>query len=291
MTWCHVIFAWLTDSCNSLKQCALALATSCGYPAGYFDDLSQDNDEILEIERNDVRDVIRSVSSLESGNFGSNEHKSPSILILERIMAACYNSIHVSDTYGPLPPETAVHTLSALAKPLNKMAKRYAEQSSATECTLMTMSLEALGSVCERVNSAFDFLPLSKILPVSRLALMGMASLSPLFSTLAEISLRQYAIDDAGKQLMVAFEKTLRLSLQCSILSAANIPELIAESTLLSTRYDIKGAMRGPGGEDHGMFSFSRRDLILSLFFCADFKSFPLHILRSWLHRTDEVIS
>lgn len=230
----------------------MALAVSCGYPEGYFDNLKEDNDEELEIERNDVRDVARSVSSLDSGNFGDNEHKSPSLLILERIVSACNNSILQSVSHCPLPPETAVHTLSALAKPLNKLGRHYKEHPNANECSIIMLSLLALGNVCERLNLAFDSLSISQLLPVSRLALMGMASLSPLFSFLADISTRQHAMNDVEKQLIQTFEHTMKSCVHQAIISSAKIPELVAESTLQTSRYDIIGAMRGPGGEDHG---------------------------------------
>lgn len=194
-----------------------------------------------------MRDVARSVSSLETGNFGN----SPSMMILDRVITAC--SAAIQETDG-LPPETVVHTLSALAKPLNKLGNGYKQQPSANECYLITKSLQALGTVCERLNSVFDSLPISQTLPVSRLAFMGTASLAPLFTSLAEISVRQSTMNDAEQNLMATFERALRLSLQCSMLYVAKIPELTAESSLDSTRYDIKGTMRGPGGEDHGEF-------------------------------------
>jgi len=53
------------------------------------------------------------------------------------------------------------------------------------------------------------------------------------------------------RHLIDIFEKTLCAGIKQSILSTAQIPELVAGSTLDSTRYDIRGAMRGPGGEDH----------------------------------------
>jgi len=74
---------------DSICECALSLSASCAYPLHYFDNLSENNDEDLEIERNDVRDVCRSVCSLDSGNYGSDESKSPSVMILNRICTVC----------------------------------------------------------------------------------------------------------------------------------------------------------------------------------------------------------
>ena len=47
---------------HGICACALALASSCTYPPGYFSDLTLDNDEDLEIEQNDVRYVLRSIA-------------------------------------------------------------------------------------------------------------------------------------------------------------------------------------------------------------------------------------
>ena len=242
----------LEDLTILVPQCALALSVSCRYPDGYFLDLSVDNDEELEFERNDVRDVVRSVSSLDSGNFGTAEHKSPSMLILEHLVTSCNASIQEAAQRSLLPPESVVHTLSALAKPLNKLGAKYVDQPTPNECQIIMVSILALGSVCERLNLSFQSgESICHILPVSRLALMGLASLSPLFSSLVDVKLRS-TTSVAEKEMIHAFDVTLKVALQHAIISSAKIPELAAESTLKITRYDIRGAMRGPGGEDHG---------------------------------------
>ena len=102
-------------------KCALALSNSCSYPDGYFLDLSIDSDGDLEVERNDVRDVVRSVSNFDSGNFGEEEAKSPSLLILEHFIDSIFTVIQEASQHNSLPRESAVHALSALAKPLNKV--------------------------------------------------------------------------------------------------------------------------------------------------------------------------
>ena len=43
----------------------------------------------------------------------------------------------------------------------------------------------------------------------------------------------------------------VQLSARAALLSIRRIPELFAQSQLGSNQYDIRGAMRGPGGEDH----------------------------------------
>jgi len=228
---------------DAICNCVFSLAKSCGYPDGYFNLLSDNNDEELEIERNDVRDVVRSISSFENENF---EH-SPSIMILKSIIHACNMAICESNN---LPPETAVHILSALAKPLNTLAAHYKQHPSSNANTVLKQSLQSLYKVCERINSVYDTLPVSQTLPVSRLALMGVASFAPMFSSLTEWSISQPGNSEKS-HLAETVEQTLRVALQSSIIYVAKIPELMAESTLDSTRYDIKGTMRGPGGEDH----------------------------------------
>ena len=70
----------------------LNLALQCGYPGGFFNDMSQENDEDLENERNDVRDVLRTISSISTAaNSGvasaSLSFASSSILL--RLLQAC----------------------------------------------------------------------------------------------------------------------------------------------------------------------------------------------------------
>lgn len=234
---------------DEVVSCALALAASCGYPQGYFDCLSEDNDEELEIERNDIRDVARSVCSLDSADISMN---SPSILILQRIVSACDTAIQEAIASDHLPNETVVHILSALAKPLNKLGKIYKQQPSDIGRDILIMALQSIGNVEEQLSKRFDSRSLSELLPLSRLVLMGAASLSPLLSHLVEaLSSSPPAASDTEKNLFMTLQRTILSSLQHAMLSTAKIPELIAESTLKSARYDIRGAMRGPGGEDH----------------------------------------
>ncbi|KAL7493940.1 hypothetical protein ACHAWT_005337 [Skeletonema menzelii] len=233
---------------DSICECVLSLSASCAYPLNYFDNLFENNDEDLEIERNDVRDVCRSVCSLDSGNFGSDESKSPSLMILNRIVSACHSAIKGTDP-AVSPSEAVVHALSSLAKPLNKLGNKCLEVPDEEGCTILSRALDSFAFVFQILNSSIERLPHSQTLPLSRLVLIGFASLAPLLSSVARMALR--STTEAERNLIEFFEKSLCYGIQQAILSTAQIPELVAESTLESTRYDIKGAMRGPGGEDH----------------------------------------
>ena len=232
---------------GAICDCVLSLASSCGYPPTYFDHLSDNNDDEIEIERNDIRDVARTVCSLDNGCIVDT---SPSILILERLIGACNGAICEAVSMDQLPPETAVHILSALAKPLNQLGRAYKEQKSNLGCSLITISMQALANVCYQLNSSFSKRSISQILPLSRLACMAIASLSPMLSSLAELS-RIPPTSVTEKEMLETFILSIRCFLQHVMLSTATIPELMAESTLKATRYDIIGAMRGSGGEDH----------------------------------------
>ena len=215
----------------------MALATSCGYPPGYFDYLANDNDEELEIERNDVRDVARTVST--------------SIHVLERIVDACYTVVKDLPA-NDLPQETVIHLLSSLAKPLTALGKGYKQQK--IGCDVMSKVLLVVGNVCDKLNFSFDSgSSISELLPLSRLVLMGIASLSPMLDCLIEVMNRSaHALNNEEIELFSTLKSCLRSSLHHAMLSAIKIPEIVAASTLQSSRYDIRGAMRGPGGEDHG---------------------------------------
>jgi len=233
---------------HGICACALALASSCAYPPEYFSDLTVDNDEDLEIERNDIRDILRSITS-----FGGNEMDPMPLLsymILDRILQDCADRISSS----PLPPETAVHTLSSLAKPLNRLAQDLVSNSEgpaklAIE-NILIKALASLHSVCSKLLLAFSpQISLCQLIPVSRLACIAIAALSPCFSSIAEAT----ALDSQfiSGTLCAEFQKALGFSFLTAYTCVANIPELIAASTLESTMYDIRGTMRGPGGEDH----------------------------------------
>ena len=221
-------------------RCTMVLATECKYPPGYFSDLTDDNDEELEIERNDVRDIIRTVSGSDDSTPNG-----ASLLILENILRACADACAVGDAL--LPPETAVHTFSSLAKPLNKVASLLSSnQTNTMYQNLLIGALRTLGDICETTIRAFQAnISRNVIFPVSRLICLASAAFAPSMRYIAAVS---GPVDDALKQ---TFLRALRGIVQAMAISLSTIPELAANSTLDSTQYDIRGAMRGPGGEDH----------------------------------------
>lgn len=108
------------------------------------------------------------------------------------------------------------------------------------------MSMLTLSEVCDQLNKSFDSRSLQQIFPLSRLALMGIASLSPMFSSIAEL-MKTNAASELEDDMFNSFKRVLNSALRHSLLSSSTIAELMAESTLKSMRYDIKGAMRGSG--------------------------------------------
>ena len=224
---------------DSLSGCVLALGEACQYPRSYFSNLTINNNDEIEVERNDVRDVARTVCGLDSGVINDS---SPSLLVLERIINACGEAINRCIGDNTLPHETAVHILSALAKPLNKLATLYKENQFHKGRTVMISALTSLGSVNEKLSDSFESTPMSDTLPISRLACMATASYSPMMSALVEVI--HGAGGEVDTELCSSLKRTIMVSLRQAILSSAHIPELVAESTLSSSRYDIRGAMR-----------------------------------------------
>ena len=225
------------------------LATQCGYPLDYFHDLAANNDEELEIERNDVRDILRTVSGCSMwegaptpGTYPSSVHVTSRILL--RILHACSEAIQEPNELigNNLFPETAVHAFSSLAKPINHLAKAYDQHSPDRELTLAicNATLGIMASVAEQLIKAFPASTASVLFPLSRLSNLAVSSLSPTLSAL--LSHPEFE----GKVLHV-----VTLCVKSAAMSIATLPELSAPSTLRSSRYDIRGAMRSPGGEDH----------------------------------------
>jgi hypothetical protein len=254
-------------------QSVMALARSCAYPVDYFGDLSSDNDDELEQERNDVRDILRTVTA-------SSESSSASLQILCRLVQECSQTIQHPVPLGGgallLPPEVVVHTLSALAKPLNGIAARLSATPSAVSSAslqedhirVLDLSLEALCKASEQTSHAFDNgASVAEVLPVARIICLGTSSLCPLFSAIFqsnEISISQSHPQLGNSSGMIRSLKknaaqTLQRAVRAIFKSIVVLPELCFMSTLGETQYDIRGAMRAPGGEDHcGCISLSR---------------------------------
>lgn len=236
----------------------MRLATSCGYPPNYFDRMDQDNDEEVEIERNDVRDLIRAICGCE-GDVEKGKTSVPmdvSMGILNQIIQSCAQACNTGTL---LPPETAVHALSALAKPVNVLADAYAH---GYRCEgifdTLIVPIRALGSIHKSVIAAIETRTMFKeVFPVSRLANLASASYSPILSAMCKL---ETSSSNTDCTLSKTARDTVDASAHSAALSIVHIPELTSESTLNhSCPYDIRGAMRGPGGEDHvGCLTLSR---------------------------------
>lgn len=221
----------------------MCLAASCCYPPGYFHDLAANNDEDLENERNDVRDVLRCISSSPELNGKPRSQSAMNLTsrILLQLLQACAQPLQeIKEDPCMLFPETALHAFSALAKPLNSTAKVFARSPSDDLGLILTLATDILSNAGQRLIRAFPVAPVNDILPLSRLFNLAVSSLSPMLSTLAPIQAFERSVLHATDTLI-----------QAASLSLLRIPELTSESTLRSTRYDIRGAMRSPGGEDH----------------------------------------
>ena len=88
---------------------------------------------------------------------------------------------------------------------------------------------------------------MNEILPLSRLYNLAIASLSPMLSTLAQLPTMESEV-----------KTILRIGIEVAATSMMKLPELTGPSTFRSSRFDIRGAMRSPGGEDHGTNSYYR---------------------------------
>ena len=227
-------------------KCSMSLATSCGYLSDYFHNLRASSDEELEIERNDVRDVLRAVTVSEGGGSTafadcSRPPLDVTLQILTRILEACAEAVRSARNENRLFPETAVHCFSALAKPLNQLSKSYLK-SGKPENTIdiLKIAFHTLGTCLQVVVDTFHSTSLPDLFPASRVVDLAIASLSPMISNSCSNPALKGEVDDV-----------VRLSLRAAALSIAHIPELAGESELGHQIYDIRGAMRGPGGEDH----------------------------------------
>lgn len=218
------------------------LAKQCAYPIGYFSDLQENNDEELEMERNDVRDVLRGISGHSSGEKTSTPSGlHVSFCVLVKLIDTCAQPIfEVGNDGKHLFPESALHAFSALARPIYAIALQYQGSPSAEVEKPLKMAFAIMYSAGRCIKQAFGQPFNHNLLPLSRLYSLATASLSPAFSALS-----------ATKQFEGGIVQLLEICFQAAVLSIVHLPELSAPSTLRSSRFDVRGAMRSPGGEDH----------------------------------------
>ena len=158
------------------------LATQCGYPPKYFDDLGENNDEELESERNDVRDIIRTITGGD-GKSPSEDSLQITSQVLFRILHACADTIEAPHrTDKPLFPETALHAFSALAKPINQLARRYLLSPSENVKSIFKLALGIMATVGHRLVNVSPQLSINDLLPLSRLANLAVASYPPMLN-------------------------------------------------------------------------------------------------------------
>ena len=233
---------------RNLAECAIVLAERCAYPNDYFNDLSDNNNEELEMERNDVRDIIRAIANVDK------EMKQVPLILLDYILQYCkemiINPTNVTTNGIKMPFEAAVHILSSPARPLQCLAEiipslnghQYLE----TAKSIIEKALICVSQTCEQVLAAFhQKSPMNEIFPISRLLCICLASFSPFFSSMLANS------NHLNTKLLTILEKILGQFIFVAVENMKNLPELIACSSLGDTVYDIRGAMRSPGGEDH----------------------------------------
>jgi len=207
--------------------------------------------EDLEIERNDVRDLLRSVASSEHGGSTSNVNQLPPPLqttleVLSRILHACGDAILTARRQRQLFPETSIHALSALAKPLNHLARAFTKSSNTKQNReTLLFALHILTTSGEILVDAFQrSTPLQLLFPLSRTTNIAMASLSPMLSELSRDEIADF-------EFLEAVGGAVKVSVHTCTLAIASMSELAAPSQLDHTQYDIRGAFRSPGGEDH----------------------------------------
>jgi hypothetical protein len=149
---------------DHLFHCSMRLAVTCHYPKEYFEHMGQESDQDLEIERNDVRNVLRAVCGGEDAYSGPPNQSS--IQILNKLLHSIFQSIlGQTDEHG-LPHESAVHALSSLAKPLNVLAKAI-DRDEVDSYEPLNMACRAYSHVAAVLEKLLAKLEISKTFAVS----------------------------------------------------------------------------------------------------------------------------
>lgn len=222
-----------------LCECSIQLAYQCAYPLNYFADMTEESDEDLENERNDVRDVLRSICDVENPGY----HPSIiSLLILENILELCLHRLNDTPIESA---ETMVHILSSLAKPVNWICTYFHSYGSSLSLKALNLTVRCFHKVSEKL---LDFLSSSSpsllAFPVIRLVSLAIASFSPTFNFVGMYLNQQPDEYNA----FTLYYSMLGLSASVASLSLHKVPELYGDnSKAIITHLNIKGAMRAPG--------------------------------------------
>jgi hypothetical protein len=233
-------------SCShfSTEQSSMSLSSSCGYPAKYFDNFTAPSDENFEFYRNDIRDLLRSINGSEEGGSTANVDGSrPPLLVSQKVLYKVIEAIEAalveSRAQHRLPDETAVHAFSALAKPLNHQAQSWDQLGGKT----LSMALKCVGYMAECILHGMERgAGAIALIPVARTFNIAVASLAPMLSKLL-------AVSETANDTTPEIRRVLRLIISTSVASVEAYPELPVRSDPDDT--EPRGAMRGPGGEDH----------------------------------------
>ena len=235
-----------SDLANALAehffQCSMSLSLGCAYPVDYFTEFSmaQTNDDELESERNDVRDILRTVSAATSNTQQANDL---ALAVLRRLVHRCSDSLLSSSCSKGAAPcsvldETSMHTFSALARPLTALSTANHHDPSKCE-DVLKVSLTILQVVGKQLTEAIPQVTIVESLPLARLYNLAVSSFAPMLANLIGTRLQNDVVTAVGA------------GVETAVASLTYIPELVARSSLRSSRHDIRGAMRTPGGEDH----------------------------------------
>jgi hypothetical protein len=221
-----------------LCNCSLQLARQCAYPSNYFINMTEESDEELEIERNDVRDVFRSICNIE--NTGGKPIII-SLLILEKVLNLCHERL---DDTAIENAEPIIHILSSLAKPVNWIAINLLPSDNALAQTSLTLTIHCLHKVFVGLLGIFSSsLSTPTVFPSIRLASLAIASFSPSFHGIGMFLSKEVENDEYR-----LFYEMLGLSVSFAIVSLQRVPELFGDnSQALISHLNIKGAMRAPG--------------------------------------------
>lgn len=96
----------------------MSLASACAYPVDYFDDLAGLSDEDLEVERNDVRDILRALTGFQEkdGDCDATVSNEMSLQLLLKILQVCDQALDSARQKNEYFSESMVHAYSSLGE-------------------------------------------------------------------------------------------------------------------------------------------------------------------------------
>ncbi|GMH68085.1 hypothetical protein TL16_g04844 [Triparma laevis f. inornata] len=213
-------------------ECTKRLAGGVGYPEGYFLALEREYDSELEIERNDVRELVRTIGEMPNGVTAFLSHLKND--------------------------ESSYHIFSALAKPISTLLKNPSINNNNNNLEVYTTALNTLESYLTSSSNILQCLtsqnPNSSPLPSASYG-DSFQTLRLTCLTLTSHGVYLHPLSQLHPHHLPQITNILNIGTKFSIASTSSIREYpqthLPINIIKQSLPSVNGEFHSPGGEDH----------------------------------------